>query len=89
MALGATRADTVRLVLREVAVMCGAGLLLGLLAVWPAAKGVKSMLFGVSALDPWTLLVVGLVVGATALVAAAVPARRAAGVDPLIALRTE
>ncbi len=61
----------------------------GLRAVWPAARSIRSFLFGVPVLDPVTFAQVALLLGLVCLVAAAAPARRAAAVDPMQALRAE
>jgi putative ABC transport system permease protein len=65
------------------------GLVLGLLASWPAARAMKGLLFGVGASDPATFLGIGLLLMITALLACYLPARRATKVDPLVALRQE
>lgn len=89
MALGATHANVVRLVLgdglRHAAVGLGLGLALALLA----ARLIERFLFGVSASDVATYSAVGLLLMAVAALANYLPARRAAATDPLIALRCE
>jgi ABC-type antimicrobial peptide transport system permease subunit len=86
-ALGADRASIVRLIAREFGVVIGAGLLAGLVAAFGLTRLMASMLFGVSATDVLTFASIPLVLGVVAIVATLVPARRAASVDPLSAIR--
>lgn len=89
MALGADLAEVRRLVMSQGAVLAGCGLLLGLLGAF-AVKGVLStLLYGIGAADPGTFVSVTLALGAVALLATYLPARRAAKVDPMGALRHE
>jgi putative ABC transport system permease protein len=89
MALGAGRADVQRLVVREGMTLAGAGLALGLLASAALAPILRSLLFQTREGDPATLLTVTALLGAVALLACAIPARRASRLDPQAALRTE
>ena len=89
MALGASRAGVTRLVVRQTGEMVLWGLALGTAAAWPAGRAVQSFLFGVKALDPWTLGAAAAMLLLVCAVAAMVPAWRAARVDPMEALRTE
>jgi putative ABC transport system permease protein len=89
MALGSSRAEVIRLVARQAGVMVLCGLALGTAGAWPAGHAVKSFLFGVKALDPWTLIATAAILLLVCAVAAIVPAWRAAQVDPMEALRTE
>lgn len=89
MALGARPAQALGLVARESAAVVGAGLLLGLAGALATARLFASLLFEVAPADPLALLAALLVLGAVALLATLVPARRAALVDPAIALRAE
>jgi predicted permease len=86
-ALGATPARAVRMVMTEGALLAGAGLVLGIAAALASGRAIGSMLHGVSPHDPLTLAAVALFVSVTALAACYVPARRAAGVNPLDLLR--
>jgi predicted permease len=89
MALGATRSNVLGLVLREAAVQLGLGLVVGVAAALAAGRLLASQLFGVTVRDPLTLIFAAVVLSVSAVVAAFVPARRAASVDPMRALRTE
>jgi putative ABC transport system permease protein len=88
-ALGATRAAVVRTVLAEVFWMAGIGIAFGMPVSLLLARAVRSQLFGVSNHDLVTLCLVSVVVAAVAFASAALPARRAAKVDPMVALRYE
>jgi putative ABC transport system permease protein len=88
-ALGATRGDIGKLVLARGARLFGFGLVLGLGAALLAQGLVSGLLFGVTPYDPATFAVVSLFLVVVALVAVGLPARRAARLDPLLALRNE
>jgi ABC-type antimicrobial peptide transport system permease subunit len=88
-AMGATRTTVVRMVLAEVLWLAGIGIAAGLPLSLLFAQAVRSQLFGVSNSDPLTLSVVIVLVAAVAFGSAALPARRAAKVDPMVALRYE
>jgi putative ABC transport system permease protein len=88
-ALGATRGDIGSLVLFRGARLVGIGLLLGFGAALLARGLVSGLLFGVTAYDPTTFAVVSFFLILVALVAVVLPARRAARLDPLRALRSE
>ncbi len=89
MALGAQQREILKMVLRRGAVLIGTGIGIGVLASYGLTRFLASQIWGVSATDPWTFgVVVGLVV-ITGLAACLLPARRAASVDPLVALRYE
>lgn len=89
MALGASRSDVVRMVVRESLVPVGVGITIGWVAAQGLTRFLDKVLFGVSRNDPWTIAGAVLVLLAIATIAAALPARRASDVDPLIALRQE
>lgn len=89
MALGAARASVLRMVMSEVAVMAGAGIILGLPVAMGASRLVESQLYGLSPNDPATLVLAAGVLSAIAMLAGYVPARRATRVDPMLALRYE
>ena len=86
-ALGATPLNIVSLIVTQGAVMTVAGLVIGLGAAAATVRYLTGFLFGVTPLDPATFTVVGMALLLVALVACAIPARRAANVDPIEALR--
>ena len=86
MALGSDAATVLRLVFREGAVLVAAGLGLGLVGALGLRAVIASQLYGVGALDPVVLGSVGAVLAAAAFLACLAPARRAARVDPVVAL---
>ncbi|PYS46750.1 MAG: hypothetical protein DMF68_18150 [Acidobacteria bacterium] len=88
-ALGAQPADVMKLVLGQGMKMAGLGLLIGVVGAVSLTRWLTSLLYGVSATDPLTLAFVALLLTLVALLACYLPARRAAKVDPLIALRYE
>lgn len=88
-AVGATRARVIRMVLKEVLWMAGTGIAIGVPLALLLSSLVRTQLFGVSGSDPFTLCAVCAVILAVALASAALPARRAAKVDPIVALRYE
>lgn len=88
-ALGAQRRDVVGLVLRETMPMVGIGVLGGLALSLGLARYARSMLYEVSGVDPATAAAVAVLLILVAIAAAALPARRAARVDPMVALRSD
>lgn len=89
MALGADRASILKMILRRGLVLIGLGLGIGLLASAATEQSLRSFLFGVSPLDAWTYLGVTVLLIAVGVVAALIPARRAACTEPTHALRAE
>ena len=89
MALGAKRADVLRLVLGTGMKMAALGLLIGLVAALGLTRLMAGLLFGVNATDPLTFSAVALLLAIVALAACYIPARRAMRVDPMVALRYE
>lgn len=89
MALGAKRVDIVAMILREATALLGAGLAIGAALAFSAGNIAASMLYGLKPKDPLTLAGAGASMAAIALAASLIPARRAASVDPMTALREE
>ena len=89
MALGATRASVARLVLRQGSLLVGVGLAAGLVLAFAAGRLVRSFLYQVHPLDAWTYASVALALVLIGLAAAFLPARKAASIDPMQALREE
>jgi predicted permease len=89
MALGADHGRVIRLVLRQGFALAASGIAIGVAIAAVGSKFVESLLFGIRGLDPITFGGACLLFGIITLVASYVPARRAAGVDPIVALRNE
>jgi macrolide transport system ATP-binding/permease protein len=89
MALGAQRSSVYQLILKEAGWLVGAGIGAGLLCSIAAATLISGLLFGVRSWDAATLAAVSAVLGTAAMLASYIPARRAAKVDPMVALRYE
>jgi ABC-type antimicrobial peptide transport system permease subunit len=89
MALGARASDVLLLVLKQGMVLAASGAALGVALALLLGRVVGTLLFGVSGRDPLTLAGVSAVLTLVALLACYIPARRAARVDPLVALRCE
>jgi macrolide transport system ATP-binding/permease protein len=89
MALGAGRSAVYRLVIGQAGWLTGAGLAIGLVCSLGASLLMRSLLFGVEAWDAVTLVCVAMLLGLASMVASFLPARRAARVDPMVALRDE
>ena len=88
-ALGATRRDVLKLVVREGMALAAAGIAVGLVAALGLTRLMASLLYGVRPADPATLLIVCLALGIVAFLASYIPAYRATKVDPMVALRYE
>jgi putative ABC transport system permease protein len=86
MALGSEPAGIFALVLREGVVLLGAGLAAGVAGAFAMRRAMESQLFGVSAMDPLVLVSVAILLAIVAVAACIVPARRAARIDPMMAL---
>jgi ABC-type antimicrobial peptide transport system permease subunit len=89
MALGATRAKVLRLVIRRAMVPVALGLAIGVAAAAAGAQVIKAQLHGLSPRDPVALVLVVVTLLTAALIASWLPARRAASVDPILSLRSE
>ena len=88
-ALGAPRGSLLWLVMRQAGGMLLAGALAGIALAWVSARLVRSYLYGVNAHDGWTMAAAAALLCVCGMIAAYVPARRAAKVDPMVALRAE
>jgi putative ABC transport system permease protein len=88
-AMGAARGSVMRMVLVEVLWLAGVSIAVALPASLLLTRAVRSQLFGISSSDPLTLVVVTVLVAVVAIASALLPARRAAKVDPIVALRYE
>jgi predicted permease len=89
LALGAQRRDVIGMVIGQGMTMAGVGTVIGVTAALLLTRLMSSLLFGISAVDPMTFLVIPVLLIVVAFVACYVPARRATRVDPLQALRSE
>jgi len=89
MAMGATRRDIVAMILREAATLLAIGLPIGVVLAVAAAHSARSLLFGLSPSDPLTLAIAVAGLAAVAAAASLLPARRAAALDPMAALRED
>ncbi len=89
MALGAEQQRVLTMVLREVAILIGAGLTIGLIAALATTRFIASFLYGIKSTDPLTLSIAAGVLAIVAAIAGYLPARQASRLDPMVALREE
>lgn len=89
MALGASRSDMLKLILRQGMALAGIGIFVGLVLALVLTRVMSSLLYGVSATDPITFVLIAMMLGVVALAACLIPAQRATKVDPMSALRYE
>lgn len=88
-ALGATQSNVRGLVLREALIIAAIGLLIGVPATYAVGKYAEGILFGVTGRDPWMMAAAAVLLCGVTLLAGFLPARRAARIDPMVALRYE
>ena len=88
-ALGAPRRGVVQLVVREGMTVAAVGIGIGLLGALGLGRALTSLVYGLAPRDPVTMAAVATILGIVALAACALPARRAAGVNPIVALRED
>ena len=88
MAFGATRADMLKMVLKQGIVLVLIGLAFGIVGAYALAQLLSGLLFEIEPTDPITFLAVSLLLAVVAIIASALPARRATGIDPMSALRS-
>jgi ABC-type antimicrobial peptide transport system permease subunit len=89
MALGAQRADVLKLIVKQGMFLTGIGVLLGIAASLGLTRLISNFLFGVSATDAVTFVALSILLFSVALLACWLPAQRASGVNPIVALREE
>jgi ABC-type antimicrobial peptide transport system permease subunit len=88
-ALGASAGSVMRMVVARGLSLTAIGLTLGLAIAWAATRTMQNLLYGVTAGDPWTFAAVVSLLGAIALLASYLPARRASRMDPIAVLRSD
>lgn len=89
MVLGATRLNVMRMIVVNASVLVASGLIPGGIAAWYLSATVRAFLFRIEATDPRAFAAAFLLLAVAGLVASAIPARRAANVDPVVELRAE
>ena len=89
LALGARPARVVRMVLGNALRMVGLGVIIGLPLAWMASRAIARLMYGVTPTDPVTIAAAVAILGSVGLASAAIPARRAAAVDPVTSIHVE
>jgi ABC-type antimicrobial peptide transport system permease subunit len=89
MALGATRIGVAKMILRQGSILIGVGLVIGLFLAVLSGRLLEGFLFEVQPLDVWTYVAVAIVLASIGLASSLIPARNAASVQPMQALREE
>jgi ABC-type antimicrobial peptide transport system permease subunit len=89
MALGATRHSVAQMVVRQGSILIAVGLAVGVALAFPAQWLIQSFLYQVPAIDAWTYAAVVVALSAVGLIAALLPARKAASIQPMQALRED
>jgi len=89
MALGAQRASVLKMILRDAAILLLCGIAMGTVSALASASILKNMLYGIGPRDPMVMTMVCAGIALVGMLAAYIPAHRAAGVDPMVALRYE
>jgi ABC-type antimicrobial peptide transport system permease subunit len=87
MAMGAGQSSVVWMVMRETMILAGIGVAIGLVGAYGVTRLIQAQLFGVAATDLVTMLAAAIGIATVAALAGYVPARRATGIDPMLALR--
>lgn len=87
MTLGATSGNVSWMILREIVAMCAFGLAIGLVVAYLLGRVIETQLYGVKASDPFVFVLAAILLAIVAMMAGWLPARKAAGVDPMVALR--
>ena len=89
MALGASRSNVVNLVLKEALVLAGLGLGIGLVGAFFIGRALHSAVYGIGSVDYGAIVSVSIILLCASMFASWLPARRAASIEPMVALRTE
>ena len=89
MALGASRGNVVKLILKEALILSGIGLAIGLIGAFFIGRALHSVVYGVGTVDYGAIICVSMILAGASMLASWLPARRAASIEPMQALRTE